>query len=214
LPDPLGIERKSLIQVKNARALARVILESAEKFPWTLQGLGMLRLHLGDNTRLHVWDHRFAFPGASPIHDHLQWGLHSTVLSGQLRNTRFLEDPAGDPFQYAVLKAGVGCFFKDGPHPIRLRRHTPEVYEAGSCYEQKPEEIHETSATPGTVTIMRKTPTADGESARVFWPAGSEWGSAEPRPATPEEIKQIVGTALERWTATTDLRVSLPIVKP
>lgn len=190
-----------MIHVLNARALARVILENAGGFRWTLQGLGMLRLHLADNTRLHVWDARFAFPGASPIHDHLQWGLHSTVLSGRLTNTRFVENSAGEPFMYAVLKAGVGCFFKDGPHAARLARLPSEVYEAGDCYEQRPEEIHETGATPGTVTIMRKTPTADGESARVFWPAGSEWGSAEPRAATPEEVKAIVGLALDSWTA-------------
>lgn len=49
-----------------------------------------------------------------------------------------------------------------------------------------------------TVTVMKKDPTGD-ESARVFWPEGSEWVSAEPRRATAEEVRAITQHALQRW---------------
>lgn len=182
------------------RTTAKFILENAAAFKWSLQGLGMLRLHMGDDTRLHVWDLRFAFPGASPIHDHQQWALHSTILSGSLCNYRFEEHPGGSQHLYQTMKAGHGCYALHEPREIRLRCSSGEFYEAGDCYSQEPREIHKTVPTNGTVTIMRKTPTKDSELARVFWPAGTEWGSAEPRAATASEIAQITAHALRGFT--------------
>lgn len=185
-------------EVASVRALAAHVLRHASAFEWSLQGLGMLRLHMGDNTRLHVWDLRYAAPGASPIHDHLQWALHSMVLSGRITNYRYIEDPAGEPFNYVTLKAGYGCHFKDEPRVTRLLRGPAEVYRPGEAYVQRPDEIHYTVPENGTVTLMRKAPTPDGESARVFWQAGTEWGSAEPRAATQEEVQAITRYALSR----------------
>lgn len=181
----------------HTRTLVRFILENADKFQWSLQGLGMLRLYLTKDIRLHVWDLRYTFPGASPIHDHLQWGLASTVISGRITNYRFAESPVGDDYLYSTLKPGYGCYFKHDPLPIKLRRGQPETYSAGMTYSQRPEEIHWSVPDNGTITLMRKEPTADADSARVFWPAGEEWGSAEPRPATAEEVAAITQYALK-----------------
>jgi hypothetical protein len=183
------------------RATTRFILTHAEELEWSLQGLGMLRLHMGNNTRMHVWDLRHAFPGASPIHDHLQWGLASTIVSGRMTNYRYFEDPAGDPYDWVTLKAGYGCHFMGAVQRMRLRRGGGEIYLPGDSYSQRPNEIHWSVPDNGTVTVMRKEPTADGESARVFWPAGTEWGSAEPRRATLAEITAITSHALEVFDA-------------
>lgn len=185
------------------KELARLILSNAEHYEWSLQGMGMLRLHMGNNTRLHVWDARFRAPGVSMIHDHLQWALESTVVAGAITNRRYAVamDRLSDehrPFQFATLKPGYGCFFKHEARDIWLRALPPEQYTPGMCYRQEPSEVHETDAEDGTVTIMRKTPT-DDESARVFWPAGEQWGSAEPRPATADEVREITSHALARW---------------
>lgn len=183
--------------LENLRTMARFLLLNAERFEWSLQGLGMLRLHIeGSNSRLHIWDRRFAYPGASPIHDHQQWALHSTVLSGRLTNYRFVEREDGEAYWYQLIKAGYGYFVKEGPLPICLARLAPEHYEVGDTYSQRPEEIHETVPLDGTVTLMRKTPTADPEAARVFWPVGEEWGTAEPRAATAQEVLDITRYAL------------------
>lgn len=178
------------------RSLVAFILANSGQFKWSLQGLGMLRLHMGDETRLHVWDTRYAFPGASPIHDHLQWGLRSTVISGRITNQRYIERDDGRPYHFAVIKAGYNYHFKTEPREIRLVETAPEIYTPGMSYSQAPSEIHQSMPDIGTVTIMRKSPTADGESARIFWPLGSEWGSAEPRAALPSEVSVITGNAL------------------
>lgn len=181
------------------RTAVRFLLENAAKFEWSLQGLGMLRLYLPDDTRLHVWDTRHAYPGASPIHDHQQWSLHSTVISGCIRNIRYIKNSNGEPFHFAKFKAGYGTQRLSQPETIHLLACIPELHHPGDSYAQHPEEIHQTVPNNGTVTIMRKTPTADPESARIFWEEGTEWGSAEPRRATDEEVRQMTEWALERW---------------
>ncbi len=178
------------------RSLVRFILENAGKFSWSLQGFGMLRLHLPGETRLHVWDSRHAFANVSTIHDHLQWGLSSTIVSGRLVNHRFTEG-LGDPYMAVTLKPGENCHFKDAPSHTLLRRGVAEIYISGDTYAQEPNEIHESVPDIGTITLMRKYPTPDGDSARVFWPAGEKWGTAEPRPATTEEVTAITSHALQ-----------------
>src|SRR5271168_556004 len=185
--------------IEKLRTLAKFVLENAIKFDWSLQGLGMLRLYIGDDTRLHVWDKRFAFPGASPIHDHQQWGLHSTVLSGRMRNYRFIESTDGVRYMYKTIRAGVGCIDLSAENMTALKRQPVEIYDAGRSYWQRPEEIHESDPIDGTVTIMHKTPTKDPEAARVFWRVGETWGSAEPRPAPQAEIIAITRYALGWW---------------
>jgi len=180
------------------KELVRSILLSATQFEWSLQGMGMLRLHMGNNTRLHIWDSRFRAPGASMIHDHLQWGLHSTIVAGELINRRYAEGSTGSPYMARTLKPGYGYFWKDDARRVYLEPLKLERYVEGESYRQEPSEIHETDAYDGTVTLMSKTPT-DDESATVFWPVGTEWGSAEPKKATPEQVSAIVANALATW---------------
>lgn len=180
------------------RSLVRTILTNAHAFQWSLQGMGMLRLHLPGDYRLHVWDRRYRTPNVSMIHDHLQWGLHSTIVAGEMTNCRYVMAADGEPYVFGTLKPGQGCFFKDGPNACYLKARRAITYGPGGEYEQQPEEIHQSDPLDGTVTLMHKRPTAD-ESARVFWRAGEQWVSAEPRPATPDEVAAITGYALERW---------------
>lgn len=186
-----------------AQALARAILENAQDFKWTVQGMGFMRLHLAGHCRLHVWDSRLRVPGVSMIHDHLQWALNSTILSGELVNRIYREGPdaaSGVPYDWATIKPGAGCYFKSETQRTYLSPLLfPERMLPGDIYRQAPDVIHETDAQDGTVTIIRKEPTPD-ESARVFWPAGTAWGNAEPRPATPDEVRLVSERALYRWT--------------
>ena len=181
-----------------AKTLARAILSNAAAYEWSLQGFGMLRLHLPNDYRLHVWDSRYRSSGVSMIHDHMQWGLISTVIAGVLINRRYAEDPREAGFLFTTLKPGYGCYFKHEPKETGLLELDPLTYLEGDSYSHKPDEIHQTDAQDGTVTLMHKKPTGD-ESARVFWPVGSEWGSAEPRRAYPEEVEDITSRALRRW---------------
>lgn len=185
------------------RSLVRAILENACGFVWTAQGFGMLRLHMGE-TRLHVWDERLRVTGVSMIHDHLQWGLLSTIISGRMTNQRYrmldeLTRRVPATHHYATITAGKApssAAFRHEPYVCALRPKPAENYGPGQQYLQQPDEIHESIPSHGCVTLMIKRPTST-DQARVFWPIGTEWGSAQPRSATKDEIIAATCLALE-----------------
>jgi hypothetical protein len=124
------------------RLQTRFILENAYRFDWSLQGFGLLRLYLPGDGRLHIWDHSKAYYDVSQLHDHLQWGLTSTIVSGQITNQRYAELPTerdGVPityinntewkeWSYAQFKAGMGAKKISQDGTILLKPTMPEVY--------------------------------------------------------------------------------------
>ncbi len=186
------------------RATVKHILENAPAFKWSLQGLGMLRCYLSTETRLHVWSSEHGIPNASRIHDH-PWNFISYVVAGRIQQHRYevITQPGGvidcQPFMFSVLQCGPGGCIKTPPAGIYLRERPNESYGEGESYEQEAEEIHNSLPLDGTVTLVTRTFKADTEHARVFWPYGTEWVSAEPRTATIEEVKDITANALRRW---------------
>lgn len=183
------------------KVLVKAILEHCESYTWSLQGMGLLRMHFGDGSkyRLHVWDSRYRTPGVSMIHDHLQWNFESKIIAGHLKNQRYAETPLpGTSYMKRTLKAGYGCEFVDEAQKTYLVALRPEWYNEGSVYFQKGNEIHETDAEDGTVTFLIKEQLGN-ELARVFWKTGEEWGSAEPKPAERYQVRDITQNALKRW---------------
>lgn len=173
---------------------------------WQYQGLGMIRVYLSPEKRLHVWYPPAAVPNVSTIHTH-PWDFDSLVLSGQLLNTRLSCAPgvtplAGAewvPFNRATIQCGPGGGIRTAPDAVMLYQHGPELYEVGDHYCQKAEEIHHTSPTPGAVTLVTRRFREDKDLAFVYYPKGEEWVSAEPRPATTAEIDIFCDAALAGW---------------
>lgn len=198
------------MELNNAlRASVHQILKNAAAFfsprneatgnGWSLQGLGMLRLYLSREVRLHVWDSRFVAGDVSVIHTH-PWNFESYVVSGEVRQFRYFEDEkvGGLPMNRQKIQCGpTGCAMGD-PEEVKLYRSTLETYVAGTSYSQLAAEIHESLPVPGTVTIVERKFLEDTEHAFVYY-RGEKWGEATPRPATPEEVDAIVGLALQRW---------------
>jgi hypothetical protein len=190
------------------KLLVKQILDHPTPRPWGLQGFGMLRLYLSPEIRLHVWDNRFAVPGVSTIHNH-PWAFESYIVAGVVRQRRYVETPAGEPFNVSVILAGPGGGLKSQPQSINLHPKTLEIYNEGDTYTQDADEIHWSMPEDGAVTLVtRRFVKADRDHARVFWPQGQEWVSAEPRPATPQEINEITGYALQKWFSMPDERLS------
>ncbi len=197
------------------RAMVRNILESpltrkrSGDLDWTVQGFGMLRTYLDKDKRfrLNIWDVALSVPNVSLIHDH-HWSFDSWIISGEFVNTRFLEEyqivnPAqvgsGEDYDYTIIKTGEGGGPDGERHSTRLFELPAERYLKGNKYHQDPTEIHFSAYADGTVTLNDRTRVGDGEHARVFWPAGTEWVDAMPRRATETEVLNTVSKALERW---------------
>lgn len=212
--DTLDMYQRLVERVLTEAAVAALKFENVGA--WTLQGLGMLRTYLGEDkqVRLHVWDDRYiAEPTPSELHTH-PWHMYSYVVAGEVRNTRFtIPTPAyslhdSEVFLYSERNAeymkqtifcGIGGGLCGDPEHAVLRAEDEEVYTAGQVYKQHAEEIHKSNPLRGTVTLVTRGFGEDVDHAEVYWPAGEEWITAEPRPATPEEVSDICTLALQTW---------------
>lgn len=183
------------------RGSVRALLKNPhERKDWSLQGFGMLRCYLDDKriARLHVWSKEHAYEDVSLVHDH-PWDFRSLIVSGHLMNVRFLESRNGwgtEDYEFQTIQCGPGGCVKSAVQETSLFPRDPEHYEPGDSYEQRAEEIHASFPDDGCVSIITRKFHQNTENARVFWPAGRTWVSAEPRPATKDEIEAICAKAL------------------
>jgi hypothetical protein len=201
---------------ETGRAIVASLIHHSAASDWTLQGLGMFRLDIVDlSRRLHVWvPSMFARKNVTTIHTH-PWHFNSTIVAGALRNRLFTELTKPEDRQRGALysKLEIVCGPGGGPSgrprvDTSLFCHNEFSYHAGETYELWSHEIHETIPEDGTVTIIeRRFPEEPGvwgalrvvplpdtprpHHAHVFFPTGIEWVSAEPRPATEDEVLEM-----------------------
>ncbi len=177
-----------------------------ERRDWTVQGFGFLRTYFGPvanpkRFRLNLWDNRFTTPNVSTIHDH-PWDFTSVIVAGEFINQRYHMAVRSAGVEcthaYTTLKTGIGGgLVKSDFNACILVPLHEEHYRPGNVYAQVAEEIHETKFKDGSVTLNERI--GDTEQARVFWPWGTHWVDAMPRPATKEEVADAVQNSLRRW---------------
>ncbi len=186
------------------------LLENRMALPrenFTVQGFGFMRLRVSPDVRLHVWDARLRIAGVSDVHDHAQWAFNSIILSGSVVNIRFnvldpsCMEPNAKLFTERTIKCGIGGGITEVPtRTVRLQEQRLELHTAGQQYKQEPEEVHRTNPVDGTVSIITQF-RRDTDTARVFYPHGTEWVDAIPRAATLDEINDVGGLALKMMKA-------------
>jgi hypothetical protein len=176
------------------KALVRTMLEHAEDYPWVLQEIGLLGLRLDDKReyRLHVWD---ASPsvGEPPIHDH-PFDFTSTVIAGEMTNTRYKEDPLG--VEYRRVRYTPPNEDDRRSDTVRLSGMAT-TFSAGGRYHQLAHELHDSRPLPGTVTIIRRSLTRDVSELTVCNREEAGWIAGRSRPAALPDVKRITATALE-----------------
>ena len=175
-----------------SKALVLTILRHAEDFPWRMQDIGLMGLRLDDQReyRLHVWDQSYSV-GNPPIHDH-PYDFTSQIIAGELTNTRYVEDPAGD--EYVRFRYSLPAEDQRRSDTVRLSA-TPETLAEGGEYRQLAHELHASWQQPGTVTVIRCSWGEPRELTVCLRDEGS-WRSGQARHATREEIKAFTAKAL------------------
>jgi len=187
-----------MTQANHTRVLIKKLLELAvsadmDSHGWEVQGLGMLRLRITKEVRLHVWHNGLVYSNKpSVIHNH-PWDFESTIVVGSLRNVRYT-----DPDMAALVEPNhsigqILCGPGGGIIPDSVRKGFLEIsqvdeYKAGERYVQHSNEFHKSVFQNGTVTIVERHFKEDTEHALVAFELNGEWETAEPRPATEEEI--------------------------
>jgi hypothetical protein len=175
------------------RALVHQILTHAEDYPWRMQDeIGLLGLRLDDcrTYRLHVWD-----PGYSvaepPVHDH-PYDFVSTVIAGEIADTRYEESVAGP--EYSRVRYLVSDDRVRRTDTVRLSV-TSTTLRAGEQYAHLAHELHDSRQQPGTVTIIRCA-FKDVAELTVCLRDEATFVSGRSRPATLDEVKRITTRAL------------------
>jgi len=159
------------------------------------QGLGFLRVNIGNDLRMHIWDDALEYPNVSKMHNH-SWDLQSKIVCGTIYNHRFAYNPAGQPYLRRRLRCGVGCEWVGNPELVHLSPLPIQKLLSGQMYFQHANEIHITQAVPGTITLMHRKYDGPNGEADIFWELGKEWGTAEPHEATAEEIETAIKKSL------------------
>jgi len=189
-------------------ALVKSILEKWASYEWTAQGFGFIRTKIANVGRIHVWDSSLTVKYVSTMHTH-PWPLRSEIISGELINCRFVfKDDRVVPFRnqgmrymHSRIATGEGGGLIGEPDEVELYVCQPEQYLPGDVYEQAPNEIHRSMPQDGTVTLMTRPQGPPLEEADVYWPVGTQWVSAEPKPLADYQITPIINYALSRWDA-------------
>jgi hypothetical protein len=179
------------------KLLVENILRHPTEFDWSVQGLGMMRVYLAPQVRLHVWDRALLVPGASPLHTH-PWDFASTVVAGRMVNARFTEG-AGEEWNKVTIKCGENACTVGEAEVVRLLAGPYEIYGETAKYQQKSTEIHWSQPEDGTVTIVERVVKGDPDHASVYWRGRGGWVDAKPRPATPDEVLAVTDRALKTW---------------
>jgi hypothetical protein len=177
------------------RVLVRAILEHAGDFPWKVQELGLLGLWLDARKeyRLHLWDPASSV-GEPPVHDH-PFDFTSTVIAGQMTNTRYAEDPLG--VEYHRMRYTPPEEDAHAVDTIRLSVASTETLGAGEDYLQAAHELHDSRQVPGTVTIIRMDFKPVMPELTVCLRDGTDFISGQSCLAAADEVKRITGTALD-----------------
>lgn len=176
-----------------SRALVLTMLQHAEDFPWRMQDIGLMSLRLDDRRehRLHVWDPNY-WVREPPIHDH-PYDFISTIIAGEMTNTRYEEDPAGG--EYIRFRYSPGAEAERRSDVVRLIS-TATTFTEGDQYHQLAYELHASGQQPGTVTAIRCQWIEPAELTVCVRDEGS-WNSGLGRDAKREEIKSFTAKALE-----------------
>lgn len=185
------------------KEMVESVLRDHHKHEWSIQGLGMLRTYLSASLRLHVWNEEARVAGASTMHTH-PWDFTSYVVVGRMIDSVFQKARSGtldggEVFNHQMLRCGVGGGLVGSPDKVLLKSVGEGQHTAGLSYHRFASDIHSSAFDNGTVTLVKRVFKSDTEHAHVYWKGPAEWGSAEPRRATLEEVSAIVGFSFSKY---------------
>ena len=181
--------------------IVKNVMENPFNYEWELQGFGMLRTYIGENTRLQIWLKEFIVPNVTDVHTH-PWDFTSYIYQGRITNYIFHESDTPRPYldryeEYdrCLILTGENAFVHER-NKVFLKIQDKVVYNKGKFYSHKKSIPHRISFMDGTITILRKSNIQEDSLAYSYVKGvDNEWVSAAPRPATKEEIQTFINAA-------------------
>jgi hypothetical protein len=130
--------------------------------------------------------------GYPPIHDH-PYDFTSAIIVGELTNTRYVENAAGD--EYLRFRYSLPDEEQRRSDTVRLSA-AAETFREGDEYRQLAPELHTSWQQPGTVSLIRCS-WGVARELTVCLRDEAAWCSGQARDATRDEIKSFTAKALE-----------------
>lgn len=174
------------------------ILKNPFNYKWELQGFGMLRTYIEEDTRLQIWSKNHIVENVTDIHTH-PWDFTSIIYQGEIINHTFGEHDlnssvVGEKFDRCLILTGEKAYVKEKT-PIKLNKWTLQRYKKGEVYFHAKNIPHRINFVDGTITILIKRSINPDSLAYSYVKDKEEWVSAAPRIATIEEIEEFIGIA-------------------
>lgn len=198
------------------------ILKNPLNYKWEVQGLGMLRTYLDDNTRFQIWNKDLIVEDVTDVHTH-PWDFISVILQGKITNHIYKElaEPVDKSKKYfrCLITTGEDAYVKE-KQEVYLSKLGKYPYYKGTFYVHKKHIPHKIKFKDGTITVLNKI-NKNGEcvyekyvkytdnhiivlgqdkkssEAYTYVKDGKEWVSAMPRPAKEHEIYDTIKKAWE-----------------
>lgn len=164
----------------------------------------MMRLDLGNDARLHIWNIDNQVKDVSIIHTH-PWNFKSYVIAGSMKNINYKEfsdsSEGIDTFRHKII-TGKNAHPITDPVRINLKIDSYNTYNEGDSYYQNMDIPHKPKFTNGTVTLIQRDSRLSENVAFSYSDAKfgkDRWISVALRLATKEEIQKTVDYTLNRY---------------
>ena len=187
------------------------ILKNPFKYEWEIQGFGMMRTYIAENTRLQIWNSNLVIKDVTDVHTH-PWDFSSVILQGKIINIIYKEVSEtyykAKKYNRCLIETGEDAYIKEATE-VYLRKAGRYTYEHNrkncknytNVYTHKKHIPHKIKFVDGTITVLTKLNISNDINNRKlaysYVKDGMEWISAAPRPATKEEIVDTITKALK-----------------
>ena len=191
------------------------ILKNPFNYEWEVQGLGMMRTYLNEDTRFQIWNKDLIVDGVTDIHTH-PWDFISVILQGKITNHIYKEYPEqvnkSKKYFRCLINTGEDAYVKE-KNEVYLLKCDKKTYTSGNFYIHKKHIPHKITFKDGTITVLNKFNKNDescmeliplllcqdkkSSEAYTYVKDGNEWVSAMPRPAKDYEIYDTIKKAWE-----------------
>lgn len=188
------------MQFEQVRQSVKSVLENHQKHRWYETVDGVIATYFKNETALNIYQ---GLDRSNPyIHSH-PFDFTSTIVTGEMRHTRYRLDPSGDEFQFQRRRI-TGEFF-GATEDCVLEAMPLETYLPGDTYSILSSEIHSVAPVDGSITLVVRDHFTSPTEFASYWPSGKptkkiENGSFAVRRIAPESlVAEMARLTLKDW---------------
>ena len=132
------------------------ILKNPFNYEWEVQGLGMMRTYLNEDTRFQIWNKDLIVEDVTDVHTH-PWDFISVILQGKITNHIYKEYMgqvnASKKYFRCLINTGEDAYVKE-KNEVYLLKYNKSNYTGGNFYIIKKHVPHKIKFKDGTTNTL------------------------------------------------------------